>query len=139
MRDFLRNGRTRNGRVNDFDFPTTNAYTESMNGVAKVISRLGRGYSFDVIRARLLFANNPTNKRTLRARKAAAKPTKAPEIRCACCNGLYADSEVITVDHVVPYAGEDVSGPEMVFHICLDCHGRFHQEDGIIHASHSTG
>jgi transposase len=38
-----------------FDHPITNAYTEAVNGVAKVINRSGRGYSFEVLRARLLF------------------------------------------------------------------------------------
>lgn len=34
----------------------TNGYTEAMNGVAKVVNRMGRGYSFDVIRAKLLYS-----------------------------------------------------------------------------------
>lgn len=38
-----------------FDYPITNAYTESLNGVAKTINRAGRGYSYEVLRARLLF------------------------------------------------------------------------------------
>ncbi|EKT4542662.1 ISL3 family transposase [Pseudomonas putida] len=37
-----------------FDYPITNGYTEALNGVAKVINRAGRGYTFDVIRARVL-------------------------------------------------------------------------------------
>ena len=38
-----------------WDFPVTNAYTEALNGIAKVANRAGRGYSFEVLRARLLF------------------------------------------------------------------------------------
>jgi transposase len=38
-----------------FDHRITNAYTEALNGVAKTINRQGRGYSFEVLRARLLF------------------------------------------------------------------------------------
>lgn len=38
-----------------FDHPITNAYTEAVNGVAKTINRQGRGYTFEVLRARLLF------------------------------------------------------------------------------------
>src|SRR5579859_698672 len=38
-----------------FDHRYTNAYTESLNGLARVAARLGRGYSFDVLRARLLY------------------------------------------------------------------------------------
>lgn len=37
-----------------FDTPISNAYTEALNGVAKAINRQGRGYSFEVLRARLL-------------------------------------------------------------------------------------
>lgn len=40
---------------NYFDVPITNAYTESINNLAKGMNRMGRGYSFEVIRARLLY------------------------------------------------------------------------------------
>ncbi len=40
---------------NYFDFPVTNAYTEAVNGLTKVANRLGRGYSFEAIRAKMLF------------------------------------------------------------------------------------
>jgi len=39
-----------------FDTPATNAYTEAINGLTKLANRQGRGYSFDVIRAKMLFA-----------------------------------------------------------------------------------
>ena len=35
-----------------FDTGLTNAYTEALNGLVKVIDRTGRGYSFDAIRAK---------------------------------------------------------------------------------------
>ncbi|MGH8506920.1 MAG: ISL3 family transposase, partial [Stenotrophobium sp.] len=38
-----------------FDHPITNAYTESVNNLAKGMNRMGRGYSFEVIRARMLY------------------------------------------------------------------------------------
>lgn len=38
-----------------FDHRVTNAYTESLNGVAKTYNHLGRGYSFEVLRARVLY------------------------------------------------------------------------------------
>lgn len=41
-----------------FDKRLTNGYTEAMNGVAKVINRQGRGYSFEMLRAKLLFKDN---------------------------------------------------------------------------------
>lgn len=40
---------------NYYDRPISNGYTESINNIAKNMNRMGRGYSFDVIRARLLF------------------------------------------------------------------------------------
>src|SRR5690606_31508867 len=40
---------------NYFDHPITNAYTESLNNLVRVINRLGRGYSFDALRAKILF------------------------------------------------------------------------------------
>lgn len=40
---------------NYYDHPVSNAYTESINNVAKGMNRMGRGYSFEVIRARLLY------------------------------------------------------------------------------------
>lgn len=44
---------------NYFDCPITNGYTEAMNGVMKVANRMGRGYSFEVIRAKMLFSKIP--------------------------------------------------------------------------------
>jgi transposase len=34
----------------------TNAYTEALNGLVKIANRTGRGYSFDVLRARMLLS-----------------------------------------------------------------------------------
>jgi transposase len=42
--------------LNYFDHPgITNAFTESLNGLVKIANRMGRGYSFDAIRAKMLF------------------------------------------------------------------------------------
>ncbi len=38
-----------------FDHPVTNAYTESLNNLIRVMVRLGRGYSFEALRAKVLF------------------------------------------------------------------------------------
>jgi transposase len=40
-----------------FDHQVTNAYTESMNNLIRAVSRLGRGYSFEVLRAKMLFSS----------------------------------------------------------------------------------
>lgn len=55
---------------NYWDKPITNAYTEAVNGVAKGMNRMGRGYSFEVLRARLLY--NP------KARAATAEKIRTP-------------------------------------------------------------
>lgn len=62
--------------LNGFDYPVTNAYTESINRYAKDVQRMGRGYSFDVVRAKMLYnaeANKPT---TSTIRKKKRKPVK---------------------------------------------------------------
>lgn len=41
-----------------FDHPVTNAYTESLNSLIRVMSRVGRGYSFEALRAKMLFAES---------------------------------------------------------------------------------
>lgn len=41
---------------NYFNHPVTNAYTESLNNLIRVMNRLGRGYSFEALRAKVLFA-----------------------------------------------------------------------------------
>lgn len=38
-----------------WDHPVTNAYTEGINSVIRMIDRLGRGYSFDVLRAKAIY------------------------------------------------------------------------------------
>lgn len=40
---------------NYFTFPITNAYTESLNRLIKTMNHIGRGYSFEALRAKILF------------------------------------------------------------------------------------
>ena len=40
----------------DAPFPVTNAYTEGLNGLNKMPNRLGRGYSYEIIRAKTLYS-----------------------------------------------------------------------------------
>lgn len=42
----------------DSPHPITNAYTECLNGLIKVSNRLGRGYSYEIIRAKMLYAKH---------------------------------------------------------------------------------
>jgi transposase len=64
-----------------FDQPQriTNAYTESINNVIRFSNRMGRGYSFDALRAKMLFSGITPSKK--RDRKATKYPKKDfPEI-----------------------------------------------------------
>ena len=40
----------------DAPSPITNAYTECLNGLIKLSNRMGRGYSYEIIRAKVLYA-----------------------------------------------------------------------------------
>ena len=41
--------------LNYFEHRVTNAYTESLNSLIRVMNRMGRGYSFEALRAKMLF------------------------------------------------------------------------------------
>ncbi|MBD3797462.1 MAG: ISL3 family transposase [Campylobacterales bacterium] len=41
-----------------FDHPITNAYTEAMNSVIRHVDRMGRSYSFETIRAKMLYTKS---------------------------------------------------------------------------------
>lgn len=43
---------------NYFDYPYINATTESMNGLIKLMNKNGRGYSFEVLRAKVLLSRS---------------------------------------------------------------------------------
>lgn len=64
-----------------FDHPITNAYTESLNNLIRVMNRLGRGYSFEALRAKILFAEGAhkhQNSRPKFERKERKPPTLVP-------------------------------------------------------------
>jgi len=42
----------------DSPIPITNAYTECLNGLIKIANRMGRGYSYEIIRAKTLYAKH---------------------------------------------------------------------------------
>lgn len=52
--------------LNYFDHPVTNAYTESLNSLIRIMNRLGRGYSFEALRAKILFAEGAFKKQVIR-------------------------------------------------------------------------
>ncbi len=58
-----------------FDHPITNAYTESLNSLIRVMNRLGRGYSFEALRARILFIEGMQKKKKVSSSYRAKKRT----------------------------------------------------------------
>jgi transposase len=48
--------------LNYFEHPVTNAYTESLNSLIRVMNRLGRGYNFEALRAKILFTEGAHKK-----------------------------------------------------------------------------
>lgn len=61
--------------LNYFDQPVTNGYTESMNAIIRDVDGQGRGYSFDVMRARMLYDMEVRSKKTsTRGRRPQPKP-----------------------------------------------------------------
>jgi len=49
-------GNWHNEILNYWDHPYTTAYVESLNGLTKIANRLGRGYSFEALRAKILYS-----------------------------------------------------------------------------------
>ena len=60
--------------LNYFECGVTNAYTESLNNLIRVFDRAGRGYSFNVLRAKIMFTEG-AHKHKLARPKFDRKPT----------------------------------------------------------------
>lgn len=114
-----------------FDHPITNAYTEALNGVAKTINRTGRGYSFDILRARLLFGKKAAKEETWTL--ASAYPAnelqtkmliKEQDGRCQCC-GITLGRAKSVVPHI---AAVHRAKESRMLLVCAACHERFHTD-----------
>jgi transposase len=142
-----------------FDYPISNGYTEALNGVAKVINRQGRGYSFEVLRARILFGRKPVKERFIEDRPVIQcdpeikEPTegKAPpdvkvrslrqilvakyKNRCQSCLGTY-DQTDLHITRMGPLMSDE---PEVnATLMCGHCKVRFHTEKAYGYNSAST-
>lgn len=62
-----------------YDCPVTNGYTESANNLAKEMNRVGRGYSFDVVRAKLIYDSNARDVTKVTIRGKGGKRKDAPK------------------------------------------------------------
>lgn len=90
---------------NYYDNPVTNAYTESMNNITRFINRMGRGYSFEVLRARLLFDEKVIKGERSSIRKKVHKP---PSDQYSLGRTISEYIEVIEEGPVINY-GADLS------------------------------
>ncbi|MCB5161582.1 ISL3 family transposase [Marinomonas algarum] len=91
--------------LNGFDYPVTNTYTESINRYEKDVQRMGRGYSFDVVRAKMLYnaeANKPT---TSTIRKKKRKPVKEAPAFYLMTDSLF-DSQSTKQKYKIEIIGE---------------------------------
>jgi transposase len=73
--------------LNYFNHPATNAYTESLNNLTRVMNRLGRGYSFEALRAKILFAKG-AHKHKLSRPKFERKERQSAEQEPVVMHGL---------------------------------------------------
>jgi len=63
FRELIQVSRSRREHIlNYFEHRITNAYTESINRLAKSINRMGRGYTLEVVRAKLIYDTNARKK-----------------------------------------------------------------------------
>ena len=87
---------------NWYECQISNAYTESINRIAKDMNRMGRGYSFEVIRARLIFdeeARRP-NRKTVRSKP--RRSARSDDFSMGRMSYAMA-SETSTPDRVIEY------------------------------------
>lgn len=125
-----------------FDYPITNGYTEALNGMAKVINRAGRGYSFEVMRARILYRHGRPKYRPVEQQdEVAIRPSPRRRMiaekgnRCDGCGGIYDDDELRVCRTGVGLEGVDASGLSLY---CSNCYVRFHTGDGFSGSHDST-
>lgn len=100
---------------NFFDHRFTNAYTESLNRITKDFNRVGRGYKFDRIRAKILLRKPITSK---------------PLILCENCLGVFPS------DLMLHWHRDKTTGRRM--RVCPSCHVRIHTAERVSHATDST-
>lgn len=113
-----------------FDHPYTNAYTESLNSLTKHIVKAGRGYSFDVLRARILANYGDPVKKPLRF-EFLLKDSGNP---CANC-GLPCRAEDMHFVTLPPVTREQRAKRALV---CDLCEPRFNTERLLAQRKRST-
>lgn len=89
-----------------YDVPITNAYTESINNIAKEMNRMGRGYSLDVIRARLLYNDEARKDTRQTIRKKPRKESETLRSAVSCLGSYQIGSQ--SAEQVIEY------GPSLI-------------------------
>jgi hypothetical protein len=78
---------------NYFEYRITNAFTESLNKLVRVMNSLGHGYTFEVLRAKILFTEGLHTKKV-----------KRPKFQPKDQNGWgYRQIELIKPDEIINY------------------------------------
>ena len=90
-----------------FDHRVTNAYTEAMNGILKQINRRGRGYTFPVLRARILHGFR-------------SKPPKGFTV-CECCRRDFPVGQV-KAKYPMPLDQVALTPGAKLMRLCRECH-----------------
>lgn len=88
----------------------TNAYTEAFNGLTKIANRLGRGYSFDAIRAKMLYSRGefkkPGEPSYMRTEDGMRELRATPvEILANGSLGMPISTVIMMADHEMPSTG----------------------------------
>lgn len=113
-----------------FDHPYTNAYTEAVNGLMKHIARAGRGYSYEVLRARILATAGAPERKPLKF-EFLLKDDGNP---CGNC-GLPCRAEDMHLVTLPPVTRGQRAKRALV---CGVCEPRFNTEKVIAHRKTST-
>lgn len=91
-----------------FTHRATNAYTEALNGLVKIANRTGRGYSFDVIRAKMLYTVRKTRP-VEQANKVNERPEEASE---PCISIIDTGVDILKLAMLIHDIGMSESTPE---------------------------
>jgi len=91
-----------------FDHHITNAYTESLNSLIRVMDRLGRGYSFEALRAKVLFAEGTHKK----SQKRPAFERRAPASIPSLGRHMVGFKSLVSTNYYQNQAGDESEEPK---------------------------
>lgn len=97
--------------LNYFTHRITNAYTESLNNLIRVMDRLGRGYSFEALRAKILFSEGVHKNKLKRPKfeKRAKQQDNTMYKMCLASETVFDDLFDKSEDEIIGNYGADIS------------------------------